>query len=192
MSTNLCGSVLNTEDQLKDCDNLPVKGMESYAVIMDHYDCINGITESSDIISAIVLPVGSEAIEAQVPVNYTKERFTSEKGDSGNAYYTHEIDLLIQNTAVGKKFVKEMGNGRFVVIAEKKAKGALKVDAFEVLGVDAGIEGTGTYDSDANDGYILVTLASPDARESAPPKTFFDTDYATSKLAIDALLVTSS
>ena len=188
MSTTLCGSVANTVDQIQDCDNLPVKGMESYAMIMDYNDYLNAkITKADDIVSNIVLPSGKEAIEAQVPANYTKERFAGEKGDSGNTYYTHEIDLLIPNTAVGKKFVKNMGNGKFVVIAEKKAKGADKQDAFDILGVDTGLEGTPTFDSDANDGYILATLASPEARESKPPLTFFDADYLTGKAKIDAL-----
>ena len=192
MSEILCGTVANLTDLTQDCDNIPVKGMESYAVVMDYADYSGGtITEANDIVSNIVLPLGgNEAVEAQVPPNYTKERFSSEKGDSGNSYYTHEIDLLIPNTAVGKKWAKNIGNGKFVVIAEKKAKGADKQDAFEILGADTGLEGTViSYDSDANDGYILVTIASPEARESKPPLTFFDTDYATTKAKIEALKV---
>jgi len=67
----------------------------------------SAVTTIEDLVTAITLPVGSQAIEAQVPPNYTKERFAGAKGDSGNAYYTHEIDLLIPNTVEGKKFVKE-------------------------------------------------------------------------------------
>jgi len=173
------------------CDALPIKGMETRIFILNFEDWLNAtVTQGAtvDIISAIALASTKEAYEAIVPPNFPKERYTSEKGDSGYAIYTHEIDVLVEPTAEGKLFAKDAGRGRFVVIAEKKAKGTDKEDAFDVLGGDAGIEGTITYDSDANDGHIAITIASPDARESGPPKTFFNTDYATTVAALEALL----
>ena len=189
--SNECGSVANIDDTIRICDESPVPGMESYATIMDYDDYIDAtVTKSEDVISAIALSTGKEAKLIQTPPNFAKERYTGEPTDPGDTKYTHEIDVLIPNTAAGKKVAKNLCNGFFVVIAEKKSKGANKIDAFDVLGVNSGIQGVPTYDSEAMDGYIQLTLKSTGPKESAPPATFYDgTGYATTKAAVDALLV---
>lgn len=192
MSEQLCGQI--NSNLSPNCNAIPVQGMESYGYIINYVDWLNAtITESNGIISAITLPAGKYAYKVQVPPNYTKERYSGEKGDSGYTYYTHECDILIEPTNDGKQYAKNLGNGKYIFIAEKKAKGVDKQDAFDLMGNDTALEGTViTFDSDANNGHILATLASPEARESEPPKTVFTTDYATTVALLEGLLASAA
>lgn len=194
MSANECGSVANMTDIIRNCAVPSITGAEPYAVIMDYEDWLNAtITEVDDItISAIALPLTKEAVEAAVPDNYTKPRYASEVSDSGDTLYTHGVQLLVDISKIGKKFAKESANGRYVIIVETKFKGTDKEDAFHVLGKDAGLKAAITYDVDANSGYQLVDFQSTAAEETSVPLTIFDTDYATTKATIQALLIPSS
>ena len=79
-----------------------------------------------------------------------------------------------------------------VIIENNYNKDNLGRTVFEVLGWDFGLElneiTRNTNDEDTLGGWVLTAGCSDTLKESLPPMTFFTTDIATTRLAIDALV----
>ena len=184
-----CGDIGTSNWQL-DCDALPIVGMEDDVILMNRDDYLDGtITQTGNVVSAIVLGTGKQGIKGTMPDDFVQEVFNSEVGDIGISYFTHSLKVSLSDTPENRIIAENMAQGLIVAVAEMKAKGVDKEDAFVILGAEQGLKGTIEKDSAANGGMIVVTLASKDAREARAPLTFFITDYATTKAAFNALTV---
>lgn len=90
-----------------------------------------------------------------------------------------------------KDMLDKAKDGRFVVITENNFKGAAGNAAFEIYGLTTGLEMT-VLDRDPlnadTQGAFNFTFGTDKNKEPNLPKTFFDTDYATTKTAIENLL----
>lgn len=107
--------------------------------------------------------------------------------------YDHKFNwLCFDLTNASKKALAGMVGGRYVVIYENNFIGNAAQSTFEVLGAGAGMEFK-TFMRDPlnndNQGAYVITMATPEiGKEPDLPYSFYDTDYATTKAALEALL----
>ncbi len=107
--------------------------------------------------------------------------------------YDHLFDFLVFDLSNAAKLkLDNMVGGRYVVIYENSFKGASGQSAFEILGGDAGMRITAFTRSPLNNdnqGAYVLTMSTPEqGKEPHMPRSFFLTDYATTKAALEALL----
>lgn len=173
-----------------DCDALPIGGLESDLVIINRADVdVDSVTfDASNRIKMTNL---------QLKSGKTGYGVAGVKQSNGKLYslvvkentydkFTHGIRFTIFNPSAALKLqLQNMVGGSFVAVVNQKWKGVDNVDAFEVLGYDAGLKlSVVTNDSNANDNSILVELASEsNFEERNVPYTLLETDYATTLTA---------
>jgi hypothetical protein len=107
--------------------------------------------------------------------------------------YDHKFNFLAFDlTNASKKALAGMVGGRYVVAYENNFVGNAAQSTFEVLGANAGMEFK-TFMRDPlnndNQGAYVINMATPEiGKEPDVPYSFYDTDYATTKAALEALL----
>ena len=186
-------------DILKDCDNKPIGGIEVNAVILNFED-IDKSTSTLDGVNDLIITnlstfsgTSGFVLEGIKQVNGVSFEFVP--NEEGFDKYKHLFaGVILSPSAANKKSLANMGSGgRYVVVVEKKFKGADQEDAFEVLGWDRGLTmATIVYNSKEADGAIKFELASPDAfEEPEMTRNNLETDYATTKIAFDAKYATA-
>lgn len=148
------------------------------------------ITQTGSVISAITMNGTDKAYKVSSKEKANESSVTMNKGTYGNSFVHQVILRAFDRSQTTKDLVNKLAQGRFVAIVEHVDPNAADT-IFEVFGAQNGltasaIEGNST---DADGVISAITLASEDnARESELPLSFFDTDYATTKAKIDALL----
>ena len=150
------------------------------------------VTESSGVISSIVLSGAAKAyaltskdkgIEASVSLN---------KGTYGNSWVHQLIIRVFDRTQDNKDTVDKLAQGRFAFIVEHIDQESNQT-VFELYGRQNGMTASAGEGSSADgDGVInAITMASDDnARESKLPTSIFVTDLAATRTMIEALLAT--
>jgi len=190
-----CGKI--TKGISIDCDN-PIVGGVKDRLILINQDDLSGLgvnVTNSEIIEAITLASGSPAAKAysfegknsSIDVTAT---FVKAKYSEG---YTHQsVFRVFGNSSDIKKTIEALGKGKYYAIIENNYKGNAGDASFEFLGKSIGLEMTAmeSNKSDAEtQGAYVVTLATPaDFKEPHLPATVFITDYATTKIMVNALL----
>lgn len=175
-----------------DCDNLTVSGIESDALLIPHsaidktattFDAINKM-----IITDLVLKSGSTGylIEGVKQTNGYNWEFV--KGDSQTRdMYKHLFNgMVLTPSAVNRESANKLGKGEsYLVVVNKKYKGASNEDAFLVLGWSSGLYlNSMTENSREQNAAIVFELASDDEMlENNSPNILLDTDYATTLTA---------
>lgn len=195
---------LNCEDKLsadiiKDCDNKPIGGLEVSAVLIN-FDDIDKAASTLDATNDLII---TDLATASGTSGFTLEGIKQTNGasfelvlkeDTYDAYKHIFSGVILTPSASNKKAMAEIASGgRYVVVVEKKFKGASQEDAFEVLGWDTGmIISELVWNSKEADGVIKFTLASQDAYEEPEmTRNLLETDYATTKTSFDAKFVTA-
>lgn len=176
------------------CDSLPVQGIEQRAIIINRDEIDWTATKAKktgNVYTGIVMQTGKQGYEVQ---QYGKKPFNgsnsaAEVGDNDNRW-NKTVNFIIMNGGVdAAKQVDALANGKFVMVVENTYRGANDDGAFEIIGIEAGLQlaegGKDKYDDGTNSGtsISLVEMKAP---------TFeyflFDTDYTTSQTAFNALL----
>ncbi|MBL4820125.1 MAG: hypothetical protein JKY98_03905 [Gammaproteobacteria bacterium] len=187
-----------TADILKDCDNKPVGGIEVNVVIINFEDVDKGsstIDGANDlIITNLATNSGTQGhfLEGIKQVNGVSSELVK-KEESYDMHKHVFAGVILTPSAANKKHAAELSSGnRYVVVVEKKFKGASQADAFEVLGWDSGLViSTMVYNSKESDGVIKFELASEDGFEEPElPRNLLETNYATTLVAFNAKFVT--
>lgn len=195
---------LNCEDTLsadiiKDCDNLSKAGLEVNVVILN-YDDVDKSASTLDatndlIITNLATASGAEGFTLEGIKQTNGASFELVKIENSVDAYMHTFSgVILTPSAENKKRIDEMSSGgRYIVVVEKKFKGADQAEAFEVLGWDSGLElATCTWNSKEERGAVIFTLASVEGEEEAKmTRNNLETDYATTKTAFDAKYVTA-
>ncbi len=107
--------------------------------------------------------------------------------------YDHLFNFLVFDmTNATKKALAETVGGKYVIIYENNFRGNAAQSTFEILGANAGLE-IKTFMRDPlnneNQGAYVLTMGTPETgKEPDLPYSFYDTDYATTKAALEALL----
>lgn len=186
---------LVTGDILFDCDFPSIAGIEVNAVFINRsqvdvtattYDAGN-----KTLMTAFALSEGSSytgyAFQGIKQVNSTA--FELVKKDNTPDKFKHTFNGIILNLSAENKLqLQQMAEGgKYVMIVEKKWKGEDNEDAFEVYGIDSGLElNVVTYNSNENDGTATIELSSAENYEEPKvPATLLTTDYATTKASFD-------
>lgn len=175
-------------DITSNCADPLFQGHAQKAWLINKAD-LASFTASDNIISAITLATGAKAVAVEVN---TKNPFSGtltsmEEGDIRNTF-THTVTFHIPNDGAGfrKDIVDNLANGKFVIVVENEWQGTSGDHAFSVYGIDKGLQATGDNTEDADNGGWTFTLVESGVPTSG--KFFWDTDYATSLAALDALL----
>jgi hypothetical protein len=152
-------------------------------------------TLNNNIIESIVLNSASPTLRgyyAEGFRNSNEYENTLVKGKYQNGWEQKLTIRVFDNTADTKEQVNEIANGKFVCVIENNYKSEDGTSAFEVLGWSVGLEVAEAMrnpsDADMKGGWTLVLQTDEDNKERYPAKTFFNTDIATSRTALDALV----
>lgn len=194
MSNSICNGIIKQGIPKGDCANLPAKGYERLAVLVNREDIdFNNVTLSAsyqNVVTALGLKPGKQGYEIHQMGN---NPFTgSNKSLEDNAYYksvTKNLVIAVINNDrdIYGDFVDPLLNGEFVAIVERKDKGKDQASAFEILGFHNGLTLT-ALDEDAYGDYYgggLYTLT-----EAAAPvsRMYLGESYEAGKALFDSLL----
>lgn len=180
---------------LFDCDYPAIAGLEVNVVLINRsqidvtattYDASN-----KTLMTAFALTEGNTytGYQFQGVKQINSTAFELVKKDTGPDKFRHVFNGVILNPSAENKLqLQQMAEGgKYVVIVEKKWKGEDNEDAFDVYGIDSGLElNVVTYNSNENDGTISLELSSAEGYEEPKvPATLLTTDYATTKASFD-------
>lgn len=181
-------------DILKDCSAPPTAGVEMVAYAINRRD-IAGVTYDQSnprLVTAITLASGTKAYKIE---NFKKEidagfdLVTSDTNiDKFNQYVKFEAWGIDSDTV---KALDELSD--LVVIVERKNKGADGDGPFQIYGLQTGLyKSSDTMRANTASGKRIIELTNQAEEESTVSyHVFFDTDYATTKAAVEALLETA-
>lgn len=178
-----------TADILFDCVNAPIGGIEQNVVLIakDDIDTVNTTTDANNRVLVTNL---------QLKTGKTGHLLTGVKQSNGKAWelvkkenapdkFKHTFSGVIFNPSSENKLQADsLSKGaKYVAVVEQLWKGTASEDAFEILGLDAGLElATMTNNSKENDNMIMFELSSADGYEDTTmPKTLLDGTYAATK-----------
>jgi hypothetical protein len=183
-----CGDLILSS--VLDCAN-PLQGGvggNSRAVLIQKSD-IDSVTYSNDGgIASITLKAGKSAYSIDGIKQSLKPKYEKTNTDAGQTVYIHTADFFyFEYTQSAKNNIQRMGNGRYVCIFQNAKQDE---SAFEVLGLDVGLEVTEMMRApQENGGAVKIILASPEGEfESKLPPTFYATSFSTTLGLIDGLL----
>lgn len=194
MSNSICDGIIKQGIPKGDCANLPAKGYERLAILINREDIdFTNVTLSEtrkNVVTALGLKTGKQGYEVH---QMGSTPFTgSTKSLEDNAYYksvTKNLVIAVINNDrdVYGKFVDPLLNGEFVAIVERKDKGADQASAFEILGYHNGLTLTALDEDPYGDYYGggLYTLTEPAAPVS---RMYLGESYEAGKALFDSLL----
>ena len=182
-----------TADFVVDCDNLPIAGLESNAIIINKDDIDYTATTISGgnrvLATNLVLKEGKTGYSFQGVKQSNSKNWELVPKDNLPNKYKHVFNGIVFNpTALNKLQVANLALGaKYVVVVEQLWKGADSDEAFEILGLNAGLILTEAKNaSNENDNTISLVLSSQEGyEEPLLPRTLLITDYATTKTAFD-------
>ena len=182
-------------DVLLDCDN-PMLGGANDRLILVNKDDIASVTYNMTnplIVENITLATGMEGYEYQGKNNSVEPRSALVKLRYAEVYEHEVIFKVFVNDADTKKQLELMRQSRLIAVIENNHKGDGGDAAFEVYGLESGLELVEmervVADTETQGAYNLVLRSSENSRESHLPNTYFITDYATTKTDVETLLV---
>ena len=176
-----------------DCAYPVVAGVKDRLIIMNYSDLLSYSVAANPLnITALVLASGQVAYEYM-------GQYSSNEGKSNVVKKTyarmhaHQVDFLIFNIDLAtKQQLTSLVGGKFVVILENNQKGDTGKSAFEVYGIDAGLEldilERNTND-DTTQGAFKISLKT--AEKNSEPymvRTLWDTSYSATLAIVEALL----
>lgn len=176
------------------CDEPIVSGVNDRIWIMNKDD-VDSFTygASKETISAINLASGKTAFTIQGKNDSVDPKSELEKARF-STNQNHEVMFRVfDNSVAVKTQMNKYMNGKYVVVIENNHVNAAADSAFEVYGEIAGMElAEGSRlpsDVESEASWLLVLRTPERSKEPRVPASFLDTDYATSKAALNAYLV---
>lgn len=180
-----------TADILFDCANAPVGGIVQDVVLINKadIDVVNTTTSADNrvLVTKLQLLPGKIGYKLTGVKQANGKSWELVKKENAPDKFKQTFSGVIFNpSADNKKQADSLSKGaKYVAVVEQVWKGTGSADAFEVLGLDAGLElMTMTNNSKENDNMIMFELSSADGfEETTMPKTLLETDYDTTKTA---------
>lgn len=188
MAFTPCTSAL-TKSIASDCDNPRVAGYEAVGVIMNRAD-----VDWANLAIASGNPRIIEEIDVltgKTPFVIYNNRNNPVSFNGTNTTYNQDTDkydktLQFYFEGIGggdsKAVVEPLKGGDYIVILQRKDHRG--DGSFQVFGYQGGLRASAQV-QDEETGYWLVTM---NCSEASAEISFFDTDYATTKTAFDALV----
>jgi hypothetical protein len=188
-----CGKL--SSNILLNCSYPLVGGSKDILKLINSED-IDGVTRNADnpqIIEAInlVTSPSTQAFQIEGKNNSNDLRAALVKARYSEGYDHEVIFRIFTNGPEVKKQIEEMAKGSFVAVIENNFKGETGNAAFEIYGLDVGLEllemETNKSDAETQGAYVL-TLRTPELfKEPHLPATLFVTSYAATKAIFNAL-----
>lgn len=191
---SICNGIIKQGIPKGDCANLPAKGYERVAVLINREDIdFNNVTLAEgkkNVLVSLGLLAGKVGYEIH---QMGSEPFTGTNAAlEANSYYksvTKNLVIAVINNDRDTygNFVDPLLNGEFVAVVERKDKGKDHASAFEVLGYHNGLTLTALDENAYGDYYGggLYTLT-----ETAAPisRMYLGETYEAGKAIFDSLL----
>ena len=188
---------------LKNCEQL-VPGIKDKAYFIN-YDCIDKDLSTFDpdnslLCTQLVLktfspPCYAYSVEGY---NFSNEHSVALVKKTYQKVWEHNfIFRIFDNTPEDKLWIQNAIDSRFLIIIENNysKEDAVEGDGrtvFEILGWDFGLELNAAErnpgDEEMLGGWVLTAGCSDKLKESLPPRSYFVTDIATTRLALESLL----
>lgn len=188
---------------LKNCEQL-VPGIKDKAYFIN-YDCIDKDLSTFDpdnsllctqlVLKTLSPPCYAYCVEGY---NFSNEHSVALVKKTYQKVWEHNfIFRIFDNTPEDKLWIQNAINSRFLIIIENNysKEDAVEGDGrtvFEILGWDFGLElnaaERNTGDEEMLGGWVLTAGCSDKLKESLPPRSYFVTDIATTRLALESLL----
>lgn len=189
----ICGEI--TKDIDIDCDNPLQAGTEDEMLVINRNDWLDAAFTvdplNNQIITGIVLPSGARAFRYQGKNNSIAPKMELIKTQFSENYNHENNFKVFKVDAETKQELERLDKGEYVTIIHNKYKGDNGQSAFEIYGGDAGVitsqnirEGNNVELGGAFD---IILKSNENSLEPHMPKTFFKTDFATTKALFDAL-----
>lgn len=172
------------------CVQTPAKGYERVAILINRSDIdFSNVVKSGNVVSSLGLLSGKKGYEIH---QLGKQPFAGSTSSlSAGTYYNgvnknFVIAILNNDKEVQEGLADALLNGEFVAVLERKDKGADNASAFEVLGLDNGLQ-LSAYEADPYGdvyGGGLYTLTE----ENAPiTRWYLGNTYEAGKALFDSL-----
>lgn len=186
-----------TANFVVDCENLPIAGLESNVVLINKEDIDYANTTISVtnrvLVTDLKLKAGKTGYRFSGVKQSNSKNWALVPKDNLPNKFSHVFNGVVFNpTALNKLQVANLALGaKYVIVVEQLWKGADNKEAFEVLGLDAGlILSEATNNSNENDNTISLVLSSQEGyEEPLMPKTLLETDYSATKTVFDNLFI---
>jgi hypothetical protein len=188
--TSICGEL--NADIDKNCDNPLQAGTTDRLVVINKGDILSYSTAVDGSLTNIVLRSGAVAHKIDGQQNSIEPDFAMVKQT-----YVKMFDHMVRAKGFNlspatKQQLNDGKDGRYVLICENYYRGDSGNAAFEVYGLTTGLEMnelSRTANSEETQGAFDILFSTDQNKEPKMPATLFDTDYATTKAIVDALLV---
>lgn len=187
-----CNGII-TADILADCLNGSFQGLETNVVLINReqidfssivYDGANEL-----LVTAFNLLSGNTGYCLEGVKQVNSSGYELVKKETSLDKFKHIFNgVVLTFSAENKLQLQNMSKGdKFIAIVEKKWKGASNAEAFDIYGLDVGLElNVSTFNTNENDGTAAFELSSADGFEEPKlPLNLLITDYATTKTAFD-------
>lgn len=180
-------------DILVDCDNLSISGLEADVILIPRSDfdrSASTINAGNDILlDNLACKSGSTGfkLEGVKQLHSTNMEFVPSEETVDKFRHTFR-GVILTPSAENRLQASKLAKGEsYIVVVNRKWKGANDEDAFLVFGYDAGLYLTEmTEASNENDGNILFALASKDTSlETEMPRNLLMTNYDTTLTAFN-------
>lgn len=191
---SICNGIIKQGIPKGDCANLPAKGYERVAVLINREDVdFTNVTVSqthANVITALGLKDGKTGFEIH---QMGSDPFTgSSAALEDNAYYrsvTKNLVIAVINNDRDTfgQFVDPLLNGEFVAIVERKDKGKDQTSAFEILGYHNGLTLT-ALDENAYGDYYGGGLYTLTEKAAPVSRMYLGESYEAGKALFDSLL----
>lgn len=182
-----------------DCDNKPIAGLETRALMANRADIdFAAIVRSADGTTITNLPMIGAAVGFPIDdiknLNNANSEFV--KGEMDNAHKHSFLGRIFNLDPASLVTVNALADGaEVVIIVESKYKGTDQASAFKIFGLDVGLTmQEGKYGSGENKGVYTFTVGSEDGYEE-PKALYFWLEgaaspgtYAETKTRFDAAL----
>jgi hypothetical protein len=189
--TGVCGKI--SANVSRSCTNPLQAGTRDRGIIIN-FDDVLAPTYDTDGETVLDIILVSGAIAYQIDGQNNSIEPKSTMVEQGfNNMFDHEVMMKgFDVSPATKNQINKMKDGRFVVVTENYFRGVAGNAAFEVYGLTTGMEVT-ELERDANSeetqGAFHIKFFTKKNKEPKTANTWFVTDYAITKAAVDALLV---
>jgi len=187
-----CLTNILTADILKNCNNRPKGGLEYdvVAILRDDVDWTATTFDANNPLLCTNLQLKSGKSGYKIEgFKSTNKAFFEKATDDFGSFYKHKFTgMLVNQTPANRKALYDLLNeNRYILVVEKKWKGASNEGAFIFLGKDSGLVGNvHTYGSDDSNGVEVFEIATIEGEgERYPAINVLETDYDTTKTAFD-------
>jgi len=173
---------------INDCANSPVAGLEEvmYVFNADELTATKSLTLKS-LVTDLALGIGKKGYKVQGFKKSHNSKNELVVSDTLPDMYKQTIDFQIWSKDAATVTALDQLNN-LVIVTENKDKGVAGASAFNIFGLDTALfKAAMTQEANVDGGVFKVSMAADGQR--VPFYNFYDTDYATSKATLEALLV---